>query len=101
MSITAIAWLNTVDRYSLSGTPLGTPLDDATDLVRNKAIMGVQEQGDALIVQARTSANQNHSNIALVFSFSHPRIAAMDGEIQSGRRYHGGVKWRADGCDLG
>ena len=63
------ARLNTVDRYSLSNTPLGILLDDTIDLVRNKAIMGVQEQGDSLIVQARTSANQNQSNIALVFSF--------------------------------
>ena len=35
----------------------------------NKAILGVQEQSDALIVQARTSANRNQSNITLVFSF--------------------------------
>jgi outer membrane lipoprotein-sorting protein len=63
------ARLNTVDRYSLSNTPLGILLDAQVDLLRNKAIMGVQEQGDSLIVQARTSANRNQSNIALVFSW--------------------------------
>jgi outer membrane lipoprotein-sorting protein len=63
------ARLNTVVPYDLSDTPLGILLDDQVNLKANKAILGVQQQNDALVVQARTSANRNQSNIALVFSY--------------------------------
>ena len=63
------ARLNTVDPYDLSDTPLGILLDNQVNLKSNKAILGVEEQSDALIVHARTSANRNQSNITLVFSF--------------------------------
>jgi outer membrane lipoprotein-sorting protein len=62
------ARLNTIDKYDLSDTPLGLLLNDKVDLVHNKAVMGVQERDGSLVVQARTSATRNNSNIALVFS---------------------------------
>jgi outer membrane lipoprotein-sorting protein len=61
--------LNTVDRYDVSDTPLGILLDGNVNLKNNKAVLGVEEQSDALLVRARTSANRNQSNITLVFSF--------------------------------
>lgn len=60
--------LNTVDQYDLSDTPLGLLLNQDVDLKANKAVMGVTEQNGAVILQARTSANRNNSNITLVFS---------------------------------
>jgi len=62
------ARLNTVDRYDLSETPLGLLLTDRVDLKTNKAVMGVSEQNGTIILQARSSANRNDSNITLVFS---------------------------------
>jgi outer membrane lipoprotein-sorting protein len=62
------ARLNTVDRYSLSETPLGLLLNDRVDLKTNKAVMGVSEQNGTIILRARSSANRNDSNITLVFS---------------------------------
>ncbi|MDB5741443.1 MAG: outer rane lipoprotein carrier protein LolA [Alphaproteobacteria bacterium] len=62
------ARLNTVDKYDLSDTPLGLLLNDRVDLAHNKAVLGVQERDGAVIVQARTSANRNNSNITLIFS---------------------------------
>ncbi|RZL05048.1 MAG: hypothetical protein EOP40_20980, partial [Rubrivivax sp.] len=62
------ARLNTVDRYSLSDTPLGLLLNERVDLARNQAVIGVQERDGAIIVNARTSTNRNNSNITLVFS---------------------------------
>ena len=61
--------LNTVGNYDLSDTPFGILLDQDVDLKTKKAILGVEEQKDALIIHARTSANRNQSNITLVFSF--------------------------------
>lgn len=63
------ARLNTVTPYDLSDTPFGILLDQDVNLKTNKAILGVEEQKDALVVHARTSANRNQSNITLVFSF--------------------------------
>jgi outer membrane lipoprotein-sorting protein len=60
--------LNTVDRYSLSDTPLGLLLNENIDLKTNRSVLGVFEQNGALIVQARSALNQNRSNITLVFS---------------------------------
>lgn len=60
--------LNTVDHYDLSDTPLGLLLNQNVDLKANRAVMGVNEQNGAVIVQARTSTNRNNSNITLVFS---------------------------------
>jgi outer membrane lipoprotein-sorting protein len=60
--------LNTVDRYSLSDTPLGILLNENIDLKTNRSVLGVFEQNGALIVQARSALNQNRSNITLFFS---------------------------------
>jgi len=62
------ARLNTVDHYDLSDTPLGILLDENINLMRNPAVLGVEEQNGALVLRARTSANRNQSNIALVFT---------------------------------
>jgi outer membrane lipoprotein-sorting protein len=62
------ARLNTLDKADLSDTPLGLLLNDAVDLARNKAVIGVSEQDGAIIVNARTSTNRNNSNITLVFA---------------------------------
>jgi outer membrane lipoprotein-sorting protein len=63
------AKLNTVSNYSLSASPLGILLDDQVNLMRNSAILGVEQSGDSLTVRARTSDNRSQSNIALVFSW--------------------------------
>ena len=68
------ARLNTVDHYDLSDTPLGLLLDDNIDLKRNSAVLGVEEQGGAIIVHARTATNRNSSNITLVFSAEGPEL---------------------------
>jgi outer membrane lipoprotein-sorting protein len=60
--------LNTLDHYDLSDTPLGLLLNQNVDLKTNKAVMGIADQAGAVVVQARTSANRNNSNITLVFS---------------------------------
>ncbi len=60
--------LNTVDRYSLSDTPLGLLLDDKVNLKANNAITGIDMRQDALVVHARTSNNRQQGNITLVFS---------------------------------
>jgi len=63
------AKLNTVNGYSLSSSPLGILLDTDVNLMRNQAVLGVEQSGDSLIVRARSSANRSQSNIALVFSW--------------------------------
>src|ERR1051326_9032805 len=63
------AKLNTVSNYSLSASPLGILLDDQVNLMRNSAILGVEQSRDSLTVRARTSDNRSQSNIALVFSW--------------------------------
>ena len=60
--------LNTVDRYSLSDTPLGLLLNENVDLAHNRAVIGVAEQNGEIVVKARTSTNRNDSNITLIFS---------------------------------
>jgi len=60
--------LNTVDRYSLSDTPLGLLLNENVDLAHNRAVIGVAEQNGEIVVKARTTANRNDSNITLIFS---------------------------------
>lgn len=63
------AKLNTVSNYSLSASPLGILLDSEVNLMRNSAVLGVEQSGDSLIVRARSSDNRSQSNIALVFSW--------------------------------
>lgn len=63
------ARLNTVDRYDLSDTPLGILLNSDVNLLRNPAILGVEEQPGTLMVRARTSTNRSQANIMLIFSY--------------------------------
>ena len=60
--------LNTVDRYSLSDTPLGLLLNQNVDLRANRNVVGVHEENGAIILQARTNATHSNSDITLVFS---------------------------------
>ena len=62
--------LNTVDRYPLAGTPLQLILKGDTNLKQNTAILGIHQDGDSLIVDARTSTNRKKSNVTLVFAQS-------------------------------
>jgi outer membrane lipoprotein-sorting protein len=60
--------LKTVDRYPLSSTPLGLILNEAIDLRRDKAILGVEREPGSLVVLARTSTTRRKPNISLTFS---------------------------------
>ena len=61
--------LNTVDRTSLSDTPLDILLNNDVDLRHNPAVTGVEEQPGQLIVHARANTTRNQSNITLVFAY--------------------------------
>jgi outer membrane lipoprotein-sorting protein len=60
--------LRTVDRYSLSDTPLDIILGDTIDLKKNRNIFGVVHQGDALVVKARSSNFGLHADLSLTFA---------------------------------
>jgi outer membrane lipoprotein-sorting protein len=62
--------LNTVDRYTLSDTPLDLILGDKIDLSHNKSVIGISHDGGNLVVNARTSNNRSQANIAIVFAES-------------------------------
>jgi outer membrane lipoprotein-sorting protein len=61
--------LNTVDRTSLSETPLDILLNKDIDLRHNTAVTGVEEQPGALVVHARANTTRSQSNITLVFTY--------------------------------
>ena len=61
--------LNTVDRTSLSDTPLDLLLNQNIDLRHDPAITGIDQQPGALIVHARAATTKSQSNITLVFSY--------------------------------
>jgi outer membrane lipoprotein-sorting protein len=61
--------LNTVDRTSLSDTPLDILLNKAIDLRHNPTVTGVEEQPGALVVRARANTTRAQSNISLVFTW--------------------------------
>jgi len=61
--------LNTLDRTSLSDTPLDILLSGDADLRHNPAVTGVEEQPGALIVHARANTTRAQSNISLVFAY--------------------------------
>ncbi|MEO6995980.1 MAG: outer-membrane lipoprotein carrier protein LolA [Lacunisphaera sp.] len=63
------ARLNTVDRTSLSDTPLDILLNKDVDLRHNTAVTGIEEQPGALVVHARANTTRSQSNITLVFSY--------------------------------
>lgn len=60
--------LNTVDRYPLWTTPLKLILDKDVNLKHNSAIIGVEHQQGALVIQARSSSTRTQGNITLVFT---------------------------------
>lgn len=61
------AKLNTVEHYDVKDTPLPLLLTEKIDLKTNPAVMGVEKQGDTLVVAARTSRNRNRANVHLFF----------------------------------
>ena len=61
--------LNTVDRSSLSDTPLDLLLNQDIDLRHDPMITGIEQQPGALVVHARAATTRNQSNITLVFSY--------------------------------
>jgi outer membrane lipoprotein-sorting protein len=63
------ARLNTVDRTSLSDTPLDLLLNQDVDLRHNTVVTGVEEQQGTLVVHARANTTRSQSNISLVFSY--------------------------------
>jgi outer membrane lipoprotein-sorting protein len=65
--------LNTVDRYSISDTPLGLLLSDNVDLKSNQAVTGIDIRPDALVVHARTF-NNNQQQGVITMVFSNPQI---------------------------
>lgn len=63
------AQLNTVDRTSLSDTPLDLLLNQDIDLKHDPVVTAVEQQAGDLIVHARASTIRAQSNITLVFSY--------------------------------
>lgn len=63
------AQLNTVDRSSLSDTPLELLLNQDLDLRHDPMVTGIEEQPGALIVHARAATTRSQSNITMVFSY--------------------------------
>jgi len=64
--------LNTVDRTSISDTPLGLLLDGNIDLKRNPQVLSVERKPDALVLHARSGTNRLSENI--VITFASPQI---------------------------
>jgi len=60
--------MKTVDRYPISQTPLDILLSDDIDLKRNRDIVGVEHQKDALVVKAHSSNFGVTADIALMFA---------------------------------
>ena len=65
--------LNTVDRYSISDTPLALLLSDNVDLKSNQAVTGIDIRPDALVVHARTFNNRQQQGV-ITMVFSNPQI---------------------------
>ena len=65
--------LNTVDRYSISNTPLALLLADNVDLKSNQAVTGIDIRPDALVVHARTFNNRQQQGV-ITLVFSNPQI---------------------------
>jgi len=60
--------LNTVDRYSVSDTPLGLLLADNINLRANAAVLGIDRAPGQLVLRARSSTNRMQDNIQIVFA---------------------------------
>lgn len=61
--------LNTVDRTSISDTPLDLLLNKDVDLRHDPVVTGVEQQPGSVIVHARAATTRSQSNITLVFSY--------------------------------
>ena len=60
--------LNTVDRTSVSDTPLRLLLADDIDLKRNPAVLAINRVPGALVLHARSSTNRMSENMVITFS---------------------------------
>lgn len=60
--------LATVDRYSLSDTPLRFLLADKIDLRRDHHLISVAHQQGAIVIAMRSSTTRTKANMAIVFS---------------------------------
>ncbi|HEY6578434.1 MAG TPA: outer membrane lipoprotein carrier protein LolA, partial [Rhizomicrobium sp.] len=60
--------LDTIDRYALWTTPLDLILGDNIDLRDDSEIVGVEQQNNQLVVEARSHSGRVNGNIVLVFS---------------------------------
>lgn len=60
--------LNTVDRTSVSDTPLRLLLADDIDLKRNPAVLAINRMPGALVLHARSSTNRMSENMVITFS---------------------------------
>jgi outer membrane lipoprotein-sorting protein len=60
--------LNTVDRTSVSDTPLRLLLADNIDLRRNPAVLAINRVPGGLVLHARSSTNRMSENIVITFS---------------------------------
>ena len=59
--------LNTVDRTSVSDTPLRLLLADDIDLKRNPAVLAINRVPGALVLHARSSTNRMSENMVITF----------------------------------
>jgi outer membrane lipoprotein-sorting protein len=60
--------LHTTDRYALWTTPLDLILGDDIDLGGNTDIVGVGQQDNQMVIEARSHSGRVNGNITLVFS---------------------------------
>jgi len=60
--------LNTVDRMSISDTPLKMILSNTVDIRHDQLLLGIEHRPNALVLKLRTSLNRSKPNLALVFS---------------------------------
>ena len=60
--------LNTVDRTSVSDTPLRLLLADDIDLKRNPSVLAINRVPGGLVLHARSSTNRMSENIVITFS---------------------------------
>jgi len=60
--------LKTVDRYALSDTPLDIILADKIDLKSNSDIVGVDHQGDQLVIRAHSGNFGVHADVTMTFA---------------------------------
>jgi outer membrane lipoprotein-sorting protein len=60
--------LNTLDRYSLSDTPLSLILGDNIDLKHNRSVTGVDMRDGAITIRARSASTKTQGDIAITFA---------------------------------